>query len=105
MKKNRVLLVEPGNEAKVIEIDNILDSYQSIVGGYIECVSSWMGTNTVIICNEEGNIKGLPFNRYIDNNAIMGTFIIAGITKDDFKSLTKKQISFLIEKLNQCNGV
>ena len=47
-----------------------------------------------IICNEEGKLIGLEPNRVLRDeegntvDIIFGTFIVAGLTEDDFGSLT-----------------
>ena len=49
--------------------------------------------------NEEGKINGLPLNRALrDENhevydIIAGSFLVTGLTEDDFGSLSKEQIS------------
>lgn len=51
-----------------------------------------------IICNDEGKIFGLPLNRALrDENGeiydiLSGTFIVAGLTEDDFGDLTDEQV-------------
>ena len=50
------------------------------------------------ICNEEGKLIGLPWNRPLfdeDGNlydVIVGTFLVAGLTEDNFGSLSDEQI-------------
>ena len=39
-----------------------LEWLQQQVGGYIETVPACLGNNMLIIVNEEGKLKGLPFN-------------------------------------------
>ncbi len=97
-----VVLAEPGKKAKVTEIENTLENLQKIVGGYIECVYPFED-NVGIICNEEGKLIGLEPNRVMrddDGNAvdiIFGTFIITGLTEDDFGSLTDEQAEYYLE--------
>ena len=98
-EKIKVVLAEPGKKAKVTEIENTLENLQKIVGGYIECVYPF-GDNVGLIANEEGKLIGLEPNRVLrddDGNAldiIFGTFIITGLTEDDFGSLTDEQIDY-----------
>ena len=80
MKTNnfiKVLVVEPNKEPYIKEIESSLESLQDIVGGLIEYIN--LENNVDLICNEEGKINNLPFNRSIGNDIIAGTFIIAGI--------------------------
>lgn len=50
-----VEIVEPKNGT-----DFQLEELQGIVGGYIECLNLSVGR--LLICNEEGKLKGLDFN-------------------------------------------
>lgn len=74
-------------------ISNTLENLQRTVGGYIEAVT-YMGTLTtqtgsfVVICNEEGRIKNLPFNCWIGGNCFYGTIIVVEAKFDEFKDLT-----------------
>lgn len=66
----KVVLCEVGKEPSVVEIENDLYTLQKIVGGYIENIT--LQSKICLICNEEGMLKGLPFNRC----GILGTFIL-----------------------------
>ena len=95
MQRNlKVLLVKPNELPKEISIKNTLKAKQEVLGGYIEYVSMRDYEDIAIICNEGGKILGLPPNRAIDNDIIVGNFLIVGddaqIGED--RSLTKKQI-------------
>lgn len=97
--KIKVLLVEPNNYPKVIEIEDTLEAKQQIVGGYIEMVMPYED-DVAIICNEEGKISGLPLNRSIkDENGeivdvIAGTFFVcyAPADSENFHSLPDELI-------------
>ena len=101
-KMIKVVLAEPGKKAKATEIENTLENLQKIVGGYIECIYPFED-NVGIICNEEGKLIGLEPNRVLrDENGnavdiIFGTFIVTGLTEDDFGSLTDEQTKYYAE--------
>ena len=57
-----VLIVEPGKEPYVKEIDSGLESLQHEVGGYIEAIYPYEDP-VALVCNEEGKLEGLPLNR------------------------------------------
>lgn len=93
-----VLVVEPEKEPYVKEIDPGLKSLQKEVGGWIEAVYPFEDP-VAIICNEEGKINGLPLNRaLIDDDSgeiydiVAGTFLVTGLTEDNFGSLNDEQI-------------
>lgn len=90
MNKIRVLIVEPNKEPRQVRIEHTLNNLQKIVGGLIEFVE--LEYNVDLICNEEGKLLNLEFNRVITNDVIVGTFIIAGQNRGETISLSRKQI-------------
>ena len=93
----KVLVVEPEKEPYVKEISSGLSSLQKEVGGFIEAVYPFEDP-VAIICNEEGKLEGLPLNRALRDedghvyDIIAGTFLIAGLSDDNFCSLDDTQI-------------
>lgn len=93
----KVLVVEPEKEPYVKEISRGLSSLQKEVGGFIEAVYPFEDP-VAIICNEEGKLEGLPLNRALRDedghvyDIIAGTFLIAGLSEDNFCSLDDAQI-------------
>lgn len=87
-----VLLVEPGQYAKMTTIEAGLSSMQEIVGGYIQTVN-YFDEPVTLVCNEEGKINGSELNRAIkdDNGKIVdiiaGTFFVCGVGDENFTSL------------------
>lgn len=92
--KIKCLLVEPYELPKEIIIDNTLEAKQKIVGGDIECVYLQNNDDVVLICNEEGKINGMKFNREIGYDIIAGPFLVVGddYENGEFKSLTSNQL-------------
>ena len=93
----KVLVVEPEKEPYVKEISSGLSSLQKEVGGFIEAVYPFEDP-VAIICNEEGKLEGLPLNRALRDedghvyDIIAGTFLIAGLSEDNFCSLDDAQV-------------
>ena len=93
----KVLVVEPEKEPYVKEISSGLSSLQKEVGGFIEAVYPFEDS-VAIICNEEGKLEGLPLNRALRDedghvyDIIAGTFLIAGLSEDNFCSLDDAQL-------------
>lgn len=93
----KVLLVEPEERPRVVEIGTELEDLQHAVGGDIEVVYPFEDRVGLIV-NEEGKLIGLPLNRALrdENNEvydiIAGAFLVAGLTEDTFGSLTEEQI-------------
>lgn len=92
-EKIKVLLIEPGKKPQEVEVDNNLQSFQNIVGGYIQAVYPYRD-DVALICNEEGKIYHMPLNRALRSeegqiyDVIAGPIIITGLTDEDFGSLT-----------------
>ena len=90
-----VLRVEPGKEPEEVVIGNDLEDLQEAIGGQIE-VAYYYEDPVVILCDEEGKIKGRPLNRAIREedgevkDIIAGTFLICGAGEDDFESLPRE---------------
>lgn len=86
-----VLVVEPGYlpyEKEILDSADHLEQMQAIVGGLIEPIYPYH-EEVAIVCNEEGLINGLPFNRSIPGGygGVFGTFFICGLGEEDFCSL------------------
>ena len=90
-EKIKCLLVKPYELPQEVEIKNNLESLQKEVQGMIECVYY---DDVILICNEEGKINGMHWNRDIGSDIIFGPFLIVGDDYENgsFKSLTEKQI-------------
>ena len=97
--KITVLVVEPMKPCEAREICG-LEAMQSIVGGHLQAVYPFRD-EVALVCNENGKILGLPYNRPLTNDRgipydmICGTFFLAGLGVEDFVSLTDDQRSFL----------
>ena len=98
-----VLVVEPMKAPYVKIIPNELEDLQQAVGGDIEMTYPFEDEVGVLL-NGNGKFEGLPLNRalYDDRgqvyDAIAGTFLVVGLTEDDFTSLTPEQIEKFKEK-------
>ena len=97
MENITVLVIEPEKKPYVKNISGELKSLQQEVGGYIQAIYPWEEP-CAIICNEEGKLTGLPFNRALRNedgdiyDIIAGTFLVVGLGEENFASLESKYI-------------
>ena len=98
----RAVVVQPGEPAVVKEIDGSLPGLQNLVGGYIQ-ISYPFDDAVGLICNDKGKLLGMPLNRSLKNDAgevydiLAGNFIIVGLSKDNFASLTPEQEAKYLE--------
>ena len=101
----KVLIVEPGKDPYPKEIPNTLESLQGKVEGLVQALYPFEDA-AAIICNDEGKLIGLPWNRPLfdeDGNIydiIAGTFLVTGLTEDAFGSLTEEQVKRYTEIFN-----
>lgn len=96
-KTMKVVLLESGKEACVVEIGSSLAGMQKVVGGLIEAIYPFE-EQVCIVCNGEGKIHGLPLNRglYTDDgklfDIIAGTAFICDCSGENFGSLSEEQL-------------
>lgn len=95
--KTTVLVVEPERKPYAKVIDNTLESLQREVGGYIQAIYPFED-EVAIICDEEAKLNNKPLNRSLRDSSgeiydvIAGTFLVVGLTEDNFGSLSEEQM-------------
>lgn len=77
----RAIIKEPHEPAREELIENTLDTFQRLVGGYIETVTP--ASDWLIICNEEGRLEGLPYNVEVCGIDFVGPIVLAGMKGDE----------------------
>ena len=50
----KVVICEPGQYARIADIEPTLKAKQEIVGGLIDCVYPWPNDMVGLVCNDEG---------------------------------------------------
>ena len=102
----KVLMVEPGKSPYAAEIESGLKSLQAAVGGDIQAVYPYEDP-VALICNDEGKLLGLPINRPLYDedgemyDILVGTFLVVGLTEDDFGSLPEEMIEKYTEAFSR----
>ena len=88
--KLNVVIKEPGKDPFIKRIEDDLTTYQEILGGMMEMVPFEKGQ--VLLCNDEGKLKGLEPNLILPSGEIIvGTAIIVGTDGEEFRSLTDEE--------------
>lgn len=96
----RVLLVEPEQNPRAVEIDGSLSSMQELVGGAIQATYPF-SEEVALVCNEEGKLLNLPPNRPLQHpetgevyDTVYGNFFLCAAPSgsDCFASLSSEQI-------------
>lgn len=83
MEKIKVLVKDPGERARFLEIYNDLRTLQGIVDGYIEIVTV---DDVCVICNEEGKLRGMQHNIFYGGHDFVGTIVMTGHEGDELTS-------------------
>ena len=61
----KAVMLEPGREARALDIPHTLKAMQQAVGGTIQAIYPWKGVSAALVCDDEGLLKRLPFNRMV----------------------------------------
>ena len=89
----RVIRKRPGEAWEPIEVENELKPLQQAVGGYLE--SFTFAEDACVLCDEEGRLKGKPYNTTVCGVPFVGTVLIVGVAGEDFADLTEQQEAWL----------
>ena len=98
----KILVVEPLKVPYEKEIDGSLESMQAVVGGLIQLLYPFEDSELALICNDEGKIMGLPYNRALRDedgriyDVVAGTFFLcrAPADSENLEGLTEGQMEF-----------
>lgn len=88
--KIKVIVKVPGKAPEVRTVRNELQSLQQLVGGNIETVT--VSTDLVIICNEEGRLRNLPYNMTLFGIDFLGTIVFAGAKGSEFSDVPESDV-------------
>lgn len=100
-KTVRCFIREPGKSWHSEIIEDRLEVWQKLVGGYIETIT--LRDNLVLIVNEEGVLQQLEPNCYIGGHWLRGTVIAVGTAGEEFADVpvaTAGQLRMLIARIN-----
>ena len=88
MEKIKVLLIEPMEEPKLVEVEDTLEELQRLVGGSIAATYPWKDP-VAIVFNDNGVAEWLQPNRVLEeyNDILLGSFFICGLGEEDFRSI------------------
>lgn len=103
MTRIRVIVKQPGQPLTLRWIEDELERYQAVIGGYIETVPLDGVPGIVLICNEEGKLRGLEPNVINGADVIVGPVIAARVSGEDFGSLTESDLETVIEALEDAD--
>lgn len=109
MKKIRVLLCPENGEPRMTKLEDRLPELQRAVGGYIEAVTLSTDPRVILICDEEGRIKGKEKNRNLPDPIlfglgswnIVGDCFLCGAHGADFTDLPESMVSQLLRSARE----
>ena len=100
------LVVEPGKRPYTKKIQPGLKPLQREVGGHIEAVYPFPEPVT-IVCRESGKLDDCPLNRALRDETgiiydiIAGTFLVVGLTEENFDSLSTELLQAFTQRFQE----
>jgi len=97
----KIVYKKPNEKPTIIEVENTLEKFQELVGGYIEIVPANDDRSILMIVNEEGKIHNLENNILLGGESIVGN--VAFIQNGDdgeFHSLTDDMANAIVKLLS-----
>lgn len=94
----RVVYFKVGKEPEVGNMVNSVDGMQRAIGGGYAQVINIGVKDMVILCDEEGLMKELPYNR-----GLRGDWLIVGTRGEEFISLTDQQAEWIKQNVEHVN--
>lgn len=79
------LIKRPCETPKHVNLSDRIESLQKTVGGYIEQIR--ITRDMVLLCDEDGKLKELPYNCTVCGVDYVGTIVIVGYDADGFADL------------------
>ena len=89
MERLKCFLKRPDSDWYATNCSTSLGNLQRIVGGYIETVT-FPDLGVVVICNEEGRLRGLPYCCTIRGVSFVGDIMVYGIDGENFADVPYK---------------
>lgn len=100
----KIIVKKVGEEPNVIELESLdLEKMQSLVGGYIECLS--VSPTVDMWLNDEGKLHGLPTNMFLckENgevlDTIQGDVFFASNSDGETVGLSDDEVEWVKDKL------
>lgn len=102
MSKIRILALPVDREPYITNIENSLRNMQNYVGGYIEAVTVLENPQVILICDEEGLLKGRAVNPSIpDLPPYAGDCFLCGVDGEEFADLPDEWKDVLLKRAKE----
>lgn len=93
-EKIRIIYRQPLHTAREMTVDNTLEAVQELVGGYIETVPLNM-PGVILVCNEEGKLRGMKPNPYPGIPDLVGPWFICGVSGEEFDDVPREFVKLV----------
>lgn len=94
----RVIYFRLGKKPEVGNMENSVEGMRTAIGGgYVQVLKIGI-ENMVILCDEEGLMKQLHYNR-----GLKGDWLIVGTRGEEFVSLTDQQVKWVVQNIKHVN--
>lgn len=88
------VLMDKDDSGEIREIENTLEAFQDLVGGYIETFT--FSSDVTLIINEDGRLLGLPVNRDFCGHRFVGPMVFVGYDDEgEFTDLPEEDLQYL----------
>ena len=91
----KAIIKKVGEAPQVVNIENTLEAVQKAVGGYIEVLG--IDGNLLMICDEEGKLKGKPYNFDLGHDINVGDVLFVQSDGEDFTDLNETNIETVLK--------
>ena len=78
----KAFVKHPNQDPYLAPISAELEAMQELVGGYVQQIA--INSDLVILCDEEGKLKGKPYNCTFCSHDFVGTLVFVGVRDDDW---------------------
>ena len=84
------LLVLPGEDPRMVRIENTVKGIQKLIGGHFQAITFLGNDDVVLLCDDDGKLKGLEPNFWFENDIIVGPVLFVGTNElgDDFDDIS-----------------
>lgn len=91
----KAIIKKVGEAPQVVNLENTLEAVQKAVGGYIEVLR--IDRNLLMICDEEGKLKGKSYNFDFGHDIIVGDVLFVQSDGEDFTDLNETNIETVLK--------
>ena len=85
-----------------------LEDLQGFVGGYIETVPTCFGDDVIMLVNEEGKLKELPYNEIASEiqhftraDLLFGDAVLVRVVGEDFDGFDEERKEFIMNSISE----